>query len=196
MDTVIHGMILATGVDDIYNVRDIHSGESYNYLVREIVRDKESGGQHNLYRADGINSYDPVIGKLFREKKMWEGLMEKNRGTMDKTIASIEAASKSPGEKGYKAARNTDIVRWQDETVKLQEEYVEFRVNSARLLPSIEDCKYNRLIEEMTRRNMRALRDKFFHDRDEAFLEKGVVWALKYAEKSRIDINFAALSFD
>jgi len=196
MDTVIHGMILATEVDDIYNVRDIHSGESYNYLVREIVRDKESGGQHNLYRADGINSYDPVIGKLFREKKMWEGLMEKNRGTMDKTIASIEAASKKPGEKGYKPARHTDIIRWQDDLLKLQGEFVEFRANSARLLPSIEDCQYNRLIEEMTRRNMRALRDKFFKDGDLVYLEKGITWATKYAEKHRAELDFDQLKFN
>ena len=91
----MHAMIIATEVDGKYEVADIHSGESYNYLVREIVRDKESGGRHDLYRADGITSYDPVIGRLFRERKMWEGLMEKNRGTMDKTIAGIEAASKA-----------------------------------------------------------------------------------------------------
>lgn len=195
MDTVIHGMILATEVDEKYVVADIHTGESYNYLVREIVRDKESGGKHDLYRADGINSYDPVIGRLFREKKMWEGLMERNRGTMDKTIASIEAASKKPGEKGYKPARQTDIIRWQDDILKLQEEFVEFRANSARLLPSIEDCQYNRLIEEMTRRNMRALRNKFFKDGDLVYLEKGVVWATKYVEKNRIKLEMSELRF-
>ena len=196
MDSAVHAMIIATEVDGKYEVADIHSGESYNYLVREIVRDKESGGRHDLYRADGITSYDPVIGRLFRERKMWEGLMEKNRGTMDKTIAGIEAASKKPGEKGYKPARPADIIRWQDDILKLQEEFVEFRANSARLLPSIEDCQYNRLIEEMTRRNMRALRDKFFNDGDLVYLEKGVIWATNYAEKHRVELNFDQLKFD
>ena len=183
----MHAMILATELemDSKYLVEDIHTGESYNFLVREIVRDKESGGAHGLYRAEGANSYDPVIGRLVREKKYWDELIEKNRAAMDRAIGLIEAAMKKPDEKGYRAARPSDILRWEEETVKLQEEFVEFRANSERLLPSIEECQYNRLVEEMARRNMRALRDKFFEDGDMEYLEKGVIWAMKYAEKNR-----------
>ena len=187
----MHGMILATEVkaDNKYVVRDIHTGEAYNYLVRDIVADKKSGGAHNLYREDGANSYDPILGRLFREKKKWDELAAKNRGAMDKVIGLIEAAVK-----GQKAARNGDVVRWQEESMKLQEEFVEFRGNSEKLGPNIEDCQYNRLVEEMMRRNMRVLRDKFFEDGDVEYLEKGVVWATNYAEKHRIELDFKAFN--
>ena len=191
----MHDMILATevGADDKYRVKDIHTGESYNYLVREILADKQSGGAHNMYKSDGVNSYDPVLGRLCREKKKWDDLIEKNRMAMDKVIALIEAAFKKPDEKGYRAARSVDIARWQDDSLKLQEEFVELREKSARLMPSIEECQYNRLVEEMTRGNMRSLRDKFFQDGDVVYLEKGVTWAMKYAEKHRTGIDLAAL---
>ena len=191
----MHDMILATevGADNKYRVRDIHTGEEYNYLVREILADKASGGQHNLYKADGMNSYDPIIGRLCREKKKWDDLLEKNRYAMDRVIGLIEAAFKDPNDKGYRPARSVDIARWQDESLKLQEDFVEFRANSARLLPSIEDFQYNRLIEEMTRGNLRSLRDKFFQDGDVAYLEKGILWAMSYAEKHRIGPDFKAL---
>lgn len=191
----MHDMILATEVEagNENMVRDIHTGERYNCVVREIVADKESGGAYNLYRPGGTNSYDPVVWRLQAEKKKWDDLMEKNRRAMDRVIGLIEAALKNPNDKDYREARPVDIARWQDESLKLQEEFVEFRANSARLLPSIEDCQYNRLIEEMTRRNMRAVRDKFFEDGDEVYLEKGITWALKYAEKHRIGLNLAAL---
>jgi hypothetical protein len=195
MDAVMHDMILATEleVDSKYVVEDPHTGERYNYLVREIVADKGSNGEHNMYKAGGTNSYDPIIGRLTREKNKWDELIKKNRGVMDKIIGSIEAALKEPRDEGYRRARPVDIARWQDESLKLQEEFVEMRANSARLLPSIEDCQYNRLIEEMTRRNMRALRDKFFRDGDLVYLEKGVTWAMNYAEKNLLQLNFRAL---
>jgi len=192
----IDELILATNIDgeNQYVVTDIHTGESYNYLVREIMNDKKYGGSHNLYRADGANSHDPVIGRLVREKNKWDELIAKNRAAMDKVIASIEAAMKRPDEKGYRPARKGDMVRWQDESMKLQEEFVEFRENSAKLLPIIEEFQYNHYIEEVTRKNMRALRDKFFRDGDVVYLEKGVTWAMNYSAKHRLEIDYKSLA--
>ena len=198
MNNVMHDMILATSIEDAheYSVTDSETGERYNYLVRDIKEDKKSGGARNLYKSNGTNSYDPVIGRLLGDKRRWDELAEKNRVTMEKTVGWIEAAMKKPGEKGYKAARDTDIERWENELLKLQEEFVELKANSARLMPTIEDCQYNRLIEEMTRGNMRAMRDKYFEDGDEVFLEKGVTWAMNYDYMNRIKINLSLLRRD
>jgi len=66
---------------------------------------------------------------------------------------------------------------------------MEFKSNLNDNIPIMEDCKFNRLIEEIQRRQIRELRDKYFHDNDFDYLSRGVTWACNYCAMHRLKLN-------
>ena len=169
--------ILATTADD-----------KYADIVEDIMNDKMSGGKFDYYRTD-TSSYDPIIAKLEREQKRWTDLIAANRKSMDRVILNIEN-SKKPSDK-LKKVTSADVASWELECKKLQEEYMDFKGNLDSIMPKIEDCKYNRLIEEVQRRHLREFRNKYMQDADFEFMSRGVTWACKYCATHRLKLDFS-----
>lgn len=161
----------------------------YSFLVEEILADKASMWKNDIYRETNKSSYDPIVGKLQSRIDALRLTMKENRKVMDKLITDIENSKKKPDEKGYKKATAKEVDEWNKMGMKLQEEFVECKHHVNAIKPGLDDLMFNQYIELGQRRTMRFLRNKYFEDGDQDFLEKGVTWAAKYAAKHRIAID-------
>ena len=61
------------------------------------------------------------------------------------------------------------------------------------LTPLLDDCIFNQYLENSRRNTLKMLRDKFFMDGNKDYLEQGVTWAMEYAEKHKIKLDFDIL---
>jgi hypothetical protein len=169
-----------------------HPNNKYSYLVDEILEDKKARGVYDYYKDDK-SSYDPVIGRLQRDIHFYIVSSKENRDKIDSLITNISNALKDPKDPGYKKASKADIERWESDCSKLQVTFVTYKGQLEVLQPQLDDCLFNRYIEDSKRSTMKMLRDKFFMDGDEDYLAKGITWAMEYAEKHRITLDLNAL---
>ena len=166
--------------------------KKYEFLVEEILEDKKARGAHDYYR-DGTSSYDPVVGRLQRDIKFYTDGCQDNRDKMDTLISNISRALKDPKDPGYKKASKEDLNRWESDCSKLQMTFVTYKGNLEVLQTQLDDCLFNRYIDDSRRSTMKMLRDKFFMDGDQDYLAKGVTWAMEYAEKHKIKLDLDTL---
>jgi hypothetical protein len=163
----------------------------YAHLVNEIVNDKMSGGNHNLYKDYSKTSYDIMAGYLQKEQDSLNLAVKLNRKKMDKIIDDITNALKDPKDKDYKKATDKEVKAWEEESLKLQEDYVRIKGSLDTMAPKLADVKYNQYVEIGQKMTMWFLRNKFIDDGDLEYLEKGVTWASDYAEKNRLSLDLA-----
>jgi hypothetical protein len=157
----------------------------YNYMIEEIIQDD--------YYKDGPSSYDPVIGRLQRDMYYFTSRCKENRDKADLMITAITNAMKDPKDKDYKYATNDEISRWELECSKLQLAFVTYKDKLEQIQPKLDDCLFNRFVEDGRRRTMKMLREKFFTDNDKEYLAKGITWAMEYAEKNRVTLDLDTL---
>jgi hypothetical protein len=167
--------------------------KKYAYILEEVLEDKKHFGAYDHYKNDGKSSYDPVIGRLQRDIKFYTVSSRENREKMDSLINSVTKAMKDPKDKDYKKATKAQIEQWESDCSRLQQSFVTYKGLLEVLEPQLEDCLFNRYIEDSRRSTMKMLRDKFFMDGDEHYLAKGITWAMEYAEKNRIKLDLNAL---
>jgi predicted house-cleaning noncanonical NTP pyrophosphatase (MazG superfamily) len=164
----------------------------YKFLVEEILADKASRWQNELYRETNKSSYDPIVGKLQNRIDTLRLTMKENRKVMDKIITDIENSNKKPDAPGYKKASAKELDEWNKMGMKLQEEFVECRHHVNAIKPGLDDLMFNQYIELAQRKTMRFLRNKYMEDGDQEYLEKGITWAANYAAKHRLKIDMKA----
>ena len=168
------------------------ASSKYNFILEEILEDKRLGGAYDYYK-DTKTSYDPPIGRLQRDIKFYTLASEENRKLMDIAITNITNAKRDPKDEQHKKASKADMERWTSDCSKLQIAFVTYKSQLDVLQPQLDDCLFNRYIEESKRNTMKMLRDKFFMDGDKDYLAKGITWAMEYAEKHRISIDLNSL---
>jgi hypothetical protein len=166
--------------------------KKYEFLVDEVLGDKRARGTHDYYR-DRSSSYDPVIGRLQRDIKFYTDGCQENRDKMDALISNISRALKDPKDPEYKKASKEDLKRWESDCSKLQVTFVTYKGHLEVLQPKLDDCLFNRYIEDSKRSTMKMLRDKFFMDGDQDYLAKGITWAMEYAEKHKVNLDLDTL---
>jgi len=169
------------------------ANKKYSYLLDEIVEDKMARGVYDHYKNDTKTSYDPAIGRLQRDIQFYSLSSQENRRQIENLITNITNANKDPKDLGYKKASKEELKRWETDCSKLQLNFVSYKAQLDILQPKLDDCLFNRYIEESKRITMKMLRDKFFMDNDREYLAKGITWAMEYAEKNRINIDLNSL---
>jgi hypothetical protein len=166
----------------------------YYYLVEEIINDQKNNGGHEMYKEYNKTSYDIAIAKIKKRLNILNTNMQENRKVMDKVITDIENSKKTPGEENYKKATAKEIDEWQKNILILQENYVNYKSAVNTIISILEDLQFNQYIQAGQQRTMRFLRDKYITEGDKNYLEKGVTWAYKYAEKHRLNIDLKKYS--
>jgi hypothetical protein len=162
------------------------------FLVEEIIGDKLSMGNNDMYKECDKTSYDPIASKLQEHMILMNNRMKENRGIMDMIINNIENAKKKPCETGYKKTSAKEIDEMQKMCMKLQEDFVTYKASADAMKPGLEDILFNQHVELGQRRTMRFLRNKYLDDGDQEFLAKGVTWAANYAARHRVKIDMKA----
>lgn len=166
--------------------------KKYAFMVEEVLEDKRQFGAYDHYK-NGPTSYDPVVGRLQRDIQFYTLNCKENRNKIDCLITNISKAMKDPKDPEYKKASKAQIEQWESDCSKLQQAFVNYRAQLELLQPQLDDCLFNRYIEESRRSTMKMLRDKFFMDGDQDYLAKGITWAMEYAEKHRIQLDLNTL---
>jgi hypothetical protein len=165
----------------------------YAYIVNGILEDKSSMGMRDYYKNDGKSSYDPVIGRIQRDIKKCISNSKENRKIIETLITNITNSKRKPTDKEYKKATKANVEHWESECSKLQLAYVTYKSQVEFLTPLLDDCIFNQYLENSRRNTLKMLRDKFFMDGNKDYLEQGVTWAMEYAEKHKIKLDFDIL---
>lgn len=178
IDATITELVLATTAMD-----------KYADVLKNILRDEESGWIADYYRSDGRTSFDPEIGRMVAEKKGRDEAITANEKLMEECDKNIRCARLLKTDKDYKKATPAEVSRWDKQYVQAQEDIMLDAKGSDYLGEQIELWSWNRYIEQGRMNRLKGLRDKYKGDGDLEFLRKGVTWACASAENQSYDLH-------
>lgn len=177
IDATIIEIVLATTVLD-----------KYADVVKNILRDEESGWTADYYKSDGRTSLDPEIGRMVADKKGCDEAITDNERLMTECDRNINHSRLPKTDPKYKKATPADVSRWDKQFVQAQEDIMHDANHSDYLGEQIELWSWNRYIEQGRMNRLKGLRDKYKDDGDLEFLRKGVSWACASAERQSYDL--------
>jgi hypothetical protein len=195
-------------------VTDTTPDDSYDFVIDNILRDRDNGWTLNYYKPSRNSSCDAEIARINQEiiecttaiavnQKLVTKIEEniKNASQKNKKIAVDRAMRSAIKDEmgvetkwGQEAAEadtshlvfKSDLVeKWKNQRNTAEEE---IRIDTRRLKEIkslLPKWEWNRYLELSLESNIQRLRNQFVIDHDEEFLRKGVTWACKYADTNR-----------
>jgi len=168
------------------HMKTVDADERFEYIVRDILRDKESQWSHNYY-ANPSSQWQSNITEYKMSISSMQQAINKNLkvlAELDQQIARSKLDPKHPEFKGLK----------KDEFEKIDISFTELAKANIYLADDIkaetkELNKYSYLdyIYSRTNKNMYALRNKFQIDGDINYLRKGITFTVlqQYADLNK-----------
>lgn len=181
--------------------------DSYNFVIDNILRDKDSGWILNYYKSDGKSSCDAEISRMNLEiveltanittnEKLLQKINDniKNASEKNRQIALDRVQSATKEEKVVKPVisqlefKNNLVETWKNQREIAEDEIMVDRKRMNQILNLLPKWEWNRYLELSLESNIQRLRNQFIIDYDEEFLRKGVTWACNYASTNRYNL--------
>lgn len=161
-------------IDEIINSTQIIP--HYEFIVSDIVRDRDYGWSLDYFKGDGTTTYDIIIFKTKKEINECMKEIVDNKLLIDKSRDSID---------NNKKLKKNDI----DELNKKIENAIDNISELNNLIKKnevlLKDYKWLQFIELNQEGHLRRIRNKFQIYGDLEYVRRGVSWICSYSEKLR-----------
>jgi len=155
----------------------------YDYVIENILRDKEYGWSLNYYKPDGKSSYDVGIARMTNEiKELTANIVtnEKLMKTLDQNISNSS----------HKKIQKSQLETWDKQFVLAEEEIRNDTHRIQEIQNLLPKWEWNRYLELGRESSLQHVRNSFMIDNNMEQLAKGVTWACSYDSKHRCHIDF------
>jgi hypothetical protein len=182
--------------------------DSYNFVVDNILHDRDNGWTLNYYKSEGKSSYDAEISRMNLEiidrttsivtnEKLLQKINDniKNASEKNRQIAVERAHTATKEEKAVKPVishlefKNDLVETWKNQRELAEDEMMIDRRRITEIKSLLPKWEWNRYLELSLESNLQRIRNQFVIDHDEEFLRKGVTWACNYAYKNRYTLS-------
>jgi hypothetical protein len=155
----------------------------YEYVVKDILRDKAYDWRPNYYADYAKTSWDLAVCRAAIRIKELEAGLKANKELLASSQTKIQRSRLEPTDKNYlkisKKEHQAIDLAYATATDEIGEQTQELE----ELLPKQDEQLWKQSIERRTGMTLRQLRNKFQIDGDEDFMRRGVTWALSYSYK-------------
>ena len=153
--------------------KTIEPDQRFEHIVKDILRDKESGWSHNYY-ANPLSHYCKDVMKYKMSVVTMQQIMNKNNKILRDLDLQIKKSKLNPKDPEYKPLKKAELE-------KIDMSYTEIAKENIYLYDDLNNDKnelnkytYLDYIYSRTNKNMYALRNKFQIDGDLDNLRKGI----------------------
>jgi len=161
-------------IDEIINSTDIIP--QYEFIVNDIIRDRDYGWTLDYFKGDGTTTYDTIIYKTKKEISECMKEIVENKLLIDKSRDSIEKNKKLKqidiDNLNKKIEIAIDNINELNNMIKKEEKI-------------LKDYEWLQFVEISQERSLRMIRNKFQMNGNLEYVRRGVSWACSYAEKLR-----------
>lgn len=195
-------------------VNDSTPDIAYDFVVDNILRDRDNGWTQNYYKPSRNSTCDAEIARMNLEINE----RNKNVAVNEKLIQRIDDNIRNASQKNKKIAVDRSLratikdemgieTKWGHDAVEPHTSHLEFKgdlvdkwnnqrstaedeihfdkLRIKEIQSLLPKWEWNRYLELSLESNIQRLRNQFVIDHDEEFLRKGVTWACKYADTNR-----------
>lgn len=152
--------------------------EKYDFIVENILRDKQNGWRLNYYKSEGTSSCDAEICRMNGEIISRTNNIANN----EKLLTSIDTNIK---EAGSKKVKKPQLEAWDKQYVLAEEDIAYDKARIQELKSLLLKWQWNRYLELSTENAIQRCRNRFMRDFDKESLKKGITMACSYNEKNR-----------
>lgn len=167
-------------VDEIINSTEIIP--QYEFIVNDIIRDRDYGWSLDYFKGDGTTTYDVIIARTKMEINDCMKLIVDNKLVIDKTRDLIDNNNKETGKNKKKVIDINELNKKIEEAIDNISELNNLIKKDEQLL---KDYKWLQFVELNQEGHLRRIRNKFQIYGDLEYVRKGVSWICSYTEKLR-----------
>jgi hypothetical protein len=167
-------------VDEIINSTEIIP--QYEFIVNDIIRDRDYGWSLDYFKGDGTTTYDVIIARTKMEINDCMKLIVDNKLVIDKTRDLIDNNNKETGKNKKKDIDINELNKKIEEAIDNISELNNLIKKDEQLL---KDYKWLQFVELNQEGHLRRIRNKFQIYGDLEYVRKGVSWICSYTEKLR-----------
>ena len=149
----------------------------FEYIVKDILRDKASGWAYNYYANPTSQWYERVIKHKMEITSMQE-VIKKNDKTLAALDLQIQNSKLDPKDLNYKPLKKGEFEKIDATFTELAKENIYLADDIKAETEEHDKYSYLDYVCSMTNKNMYALRNKFQIDGDLEYLRKGITLSL------------------
>jgi len=187
--------MMTTQTDNMFRTITLDEGAAtvsvafkrYEFLLNDLIRDRNSGGRYNYYSNTDSTSYDVAIARgriavaeVTQALKTGEQLIEK----FSKEIANSRL---EPNDLNYKKLNQAAIVSRQSAIAAAMDENFTNERDLATLQKCLDDNIWSQYVEQTYNRTMRAIRNRFYINGDVDWARRAITWIVHYTNRLRGD---------
>lgn len=158
-------------------VKTIEPDARFEYIVKDILRDKASGWVYNYY-ANSTSQWHERVIKHKMEIASMQQVIKKNNKTLATFDLQIQNSKLDPKDLNYKPLKKGEFEKIDATYTDLAKENIYLADDIKAETKEHTTYSYLDYICSMTNKNMYALRNKFQIDGDLDYLRKGVTLSL------------------
>jgi hypothetical protein len=155
----------------------------YDFIVRDIQRDRDYGWTLNYYNDWAKTSYDVVICRSEMAIREATKSIAQNNGLMDTLSTEIAQAKLDPKNAKYKKMTVKVMEAKQLAVASALDDIAEAERTITSETAALEKHKWGQYVEKWLYSHLREIRNTYRIKADEDYLRRGVTWACSYADK-------------
>ena len=170
-------------VDEIINSTKIIP--QYEFIVNDIIRDRDYGWSLDYFKGDGTTTYDVIIARTKMETNDYMKLIVDNKLIIDKTRDLIDNYNKETGKVKGKEKNKIDINELNKKIEEAIDNISEFNNLIKKNEVLLKEYKWLQFVELNQEGHLRRIRNRFQIYGDLEYVRRGVSWICSYSEKLR-----------
>jgi len=168
----------------------------YEYIARDIQRDKDYGWRLQYYKDWESTSYDMAVCRSEMAIRDANKAIAVSNGLMDALSAEIKRAKLDPKHADYKKMTPKVMEAKQLAVASALDDIAEAERTIRSENVALEKYKWGQYVEQWRYRNLRGIRNMYQLNGDYMYVRRGVTWACSYADKLLGDQYEAPPVFD
>ena len=164
-------------------VKKVEPDQRFEYIVRDILRDKESRWSHNYY-ANPISQWHFKLNKCATSVRSMQEVINKNLKTLAELDLQIKKSKLDPKNPEYQPLKKSEFEKIDATFTELAKANIYLADDIKAEQKELDKYTYLDYIYSRTNKNVYALRNKFQIDADLNYLRKGITFTFlqQYAD--------------
>jgi hypothetical protein len=155
----------------------------YEYIARDIQRDRDYGWKLNYYHDWNTTSYDMSVCRSEMAIRDATKTISQSNAQIDTLSAEIKRAKLDPKDADYKKMTLKVMEAKQLGVAAALDDIAEAERTIAKHSADLEKYKWGQYVEQWRYRNLRGVRNMYQINCDYDYVRRGVTWACSYADK-------------
>ena len=184
---------MTTQSDDMFRTITLDMGADsvsvpyrrFEFLLKDLIRDRNSSGRHNYYANPESTIYDIAIVKGRITIDFLKSEIAAGEKLIEKFSKEIENSRLEPTAEDYKKLSRAEVTTRQGAIATAMDMNFANEKEIEAQQKTLDENIWSQYVERTYNRLMRAIRNRFYNDGDADWAHRAITWANIYTGKLR-----------